>query len=506
MQIILFPDQMRQLEQAHFARSGMPSHLLMGRAALELAHAMDERGLVRGKRMTFVCGNGGNGGDGLEAARLCQALGARCSVVLAAPRGSVRGDAVHYLNLLPDSIPIRALDEVSEPDVWVDALFGIGLSRDVTGLPAQCIERMNASPAPVVSVDIPSGLDGRTGDILGCAVRADVTVTFQHAKPGHYLRHGLDCCGELVIRDIGISDACLDDVTALRPGDPPTPNFLERCSDDYVAALLPRRRHFSHKTTYGHLLLVAGSVGMAGAAAIAAKAAIHSGAGLVTIACPEALVPILQIHAPEAMCLPMPQNEHGALDASAVPALERALRGKTAVAIGPGLSRSASPEIVRAVLRCDLPAVIDADALNLISADSSLKALLGARHLITPHPGEAARLIAATGDEVSDALTLAGLGCSVIYKGAVSLIAGDGQLILSDTGSPCMAKGGSGDMLTGIAGALLAQGLAPTNAGIVASHVHGHAGEAAERALGLRYPAAMDLIAQLPGVWQRLEA
>lgn len=506
MQIILSPDQMRQLEQVYFARSGKPSHLLMGRAASELARAMDERGLVRGKRMAFVCGSGGNGGDGLEAARLCHELGAHCTVVLTVPRERVHGDAVHYLNLLPDAIPIRALDEVSEPDVWVDALFGIGLSRDVTGLPARCIRRMNDSPAPVVSVDIPSGVDGRTGEILGCAVNADVTVTFQHAKPGHYLRHGLDCSGELVVRDISIPEAYLDDVVPLRPDDPSAIRLLERCTDGDAAVLLPHRRHFSHKTTYGHLLLVAGSVGMAGAAAIAAKAAIHSGAGLVTIACPEALVPILQVHAPEAMCLPLKQNERGALDVSAVPALERALRGKTAVAIGPGMSRNASPEIVRTVLGCDLPAVIDADALNLISLDPSLKALLSTRHLITPHPGEAARLIAATGDEISDALMLAHLGCSAVYKGAASLIAGEGRLVLSDTGSPCMAKGGSGDMLTGIAGALLAQGLSPADAGTAASHVHGRAGEAAERALGLRYPAAMDLIAQLPGVWRQLEA
>lgn len=506
MQIILFPDQMRQLEQIFLARSGTPSHLLMGRAASELVRAMDERGLVRGKRITFVCGSGGNGGDGLEAARLCMHMGASCTVVLAAPRESIRGDAAHYLNLLPDAIPVRALDEASEPDVWVDALFGIGLNRAVTGLPARCIRRMNDSPAPVVSVDIPSGVDGRTGDILGCAVNAGLTVTFQYAKPGHFLRHGLDCSGELITRDIGISEEYLDGVSAPCAEWPSASRFLHRCTDADAAALLPRRRRFSHKGTYGHLLLVAGSMGMAGAAAASASAALHSGAGLVTVACPEALVPIMQLNVPEAMCLPLPQNEFGALDASAVPQLERALHGKSAVAIGPGLSRNAAPEIVRAVLSSALPAVIDADALNLISLDPSLKQLLGPHHLITPHPGEAARLIAATCDEISDALALANPGCSVIYKGAASLIAGEGHLILSDTGSSCMAKGGSGDVLTGIAGALLAQGISPACAGVAASHVHGRAGEAAEQALGLYYPTALDQIARLPQIWRQLGA
>ncbi len=501
MQTILSPDQMRQLEQRFFSRTGMPSHQLMARAAAELTRAMDERGFVRGKRMAFVCGSGGNGGDGLAAARMCSDLGARCAVVLAMPAEQFRGDAARYLRLLPESIPIRELEAVSEPDVWVDALFGIGLNREVTGLPARCIERMNASPAAVVSVDVPSGVSGLTGDALGCAVRADMTVTFQCAKLGHYLRHGPDHSGELTVRDIGIPDELLRDVPVLRPGVP----LARRCTDDDAAALLPRRRRFSHKTSYGHLLLIAGSVGMGGAAAIAARAALHSGAGLVTVACPEALVPILQIHAPEAMCLPLPQNDRGALDASAVPLLEGALRGKTAVAIGPGLSRNAAPEIVRTVLSCGLPAVVDADALNLIAADPSLKALLSDRHLITPHPGEAARLIRAGGDEVDDALALSRLGCVALYKGATSLIACGSRLTLSDSGSPCMAKGGSGDMLTGIAGALLAQGLSPADAAWVASHVHGRAGESAERALGLRYPAAMDLIAQLPRVWRQLE-
>ena len=500
MQIIVTPGQMRQMEQNFFRETGTPSSQLMLRAAEELVQAMDERGLVRGRRIAFVCGNGGNGGDGLAAAAICSRMGALCQVALAMPAESFTGDARLYLDALPANVPLRSLAEIDEPDVWVDAFFGIGLSRNVEGYPAECIGRMNASDAVVVSVDVPSGLDSRTGDILGCAVHADLTVTFQHPKIGHFLRRGMDACGELVVRDIGVAPEFLTDTPPLTAETP----FLRRPQDSDIAALLPKRRHFSHKGTHGHLLLVAGSRGMAGAAAIAARAAVHSGAGLTTIACPQEVVPILQILVPEAMCIPLPQNAAGAVSDEALPILKNALKGKSAVAIGPGLSRSAAPEIIRSVLECGLPAVIDADALNLIAADEALKQLLRDHHLITPHPGEAARLVPLSGDEITDALALRRLGCQVIYKGAASLIAAADRLFLSDTGSPCMAKGGSGDMLTGIAGALLARGMTAANAAIAASHIHGRAGEDAEDKYGLAYPAAMDLIACLPDVWRAL--
>ena len=500
MQIIVTPAQMRQMEQNFFRETDSPSADLMLRAAAELAQAMDERHLVRGKRIAFVCGNGGNGGDGLAAAAICHRMGADCRVILTTSAEAFAGDAKRYLDALPAPVTLCSIDEVGEPDVWVDAIFGIGLSRPVEGLPARCIARMNDSRAAVVSVDVPSGLDSRTGSVLGCAVQADLTVTFQHAKPGHFLQHGLDMCGEVTVRDIGVAPDYLSDTPPLTPEIP----FLHRPLDADIAAMLSLRKHFSHKGTHGHLLLIAGSRGMAGAAAIAARAAIHSGAGLTTIACPQEIVPILQTLVPEAMCIPLPQNSAGAISAEALPVLENALIGKSAVAIGPGLSRNAAPEIVRAVLECGLPAVIDADALNLIAADDSLKLLLRDHHLITPHPGEAARLTPLSGDPITDALALRRMGCQVIYKGAVSIIAADKTLCLSDSGSPCMAKGGSGDMLTGIAGALLARGLPAGNAAIAASHIHGRAGEIAEAKAGRTYPAAMDLIACLPEVWQAL--
>lgn len=492
MQIILTPVQMRAFEERYFQSGRMSSSQLMGRAASELVRVMDERGLVRGKRIAFLCGTGGNGGDGLAAAALCHVLGAQCLVVLAQPAGRYTGDALHYLQNLPDGVVVCPLHAVGTPDVWVDALFGIGLNRPVSGLYAECIEQMNASDAPVVSVDIPSGIDGLTGDILGCAVEADVTVTFQHPKPGHFLRHGMDFSGELMVCDIGIPSEFLQLVPPLEDQHP----FLLQPEDSAIAAMLPRRRHFSHKNTHGHLLLIAGSRGMAGAAAMAACAALHSGVGLLTIACPKEIVPILQTLAPEAMCLPLPQDENGCISADAVETLTNAFTGKSAVAIGPGLSRNLPSVILQTVAACGLPAVFDADALRPTHWQPY--------HIITPHPGEAARLLQPSRHEIDDALRLHDSCPQVIYKGAASIIATDDGLYLSDTGSPCMAKGGSGDVLTGIAGALLARGMSAAKAAVAASHVHGRAGEAAARKHGLSYPTAMDLIACLSEVWQAL--
>lgn len=492
MQIILTPEQMREAEQRYFRATGTPSADLMRTAAAALALAMDERGLVRGKSIAFLCGTGGNGGDGLAAAAICRRMGADCRVVLSQPAEKYTGDAALYLSELPPEIPVCAIGDIPSPDVIVDALFGIGLNRDIGGEPARLIAWVNASCAPVVSVDIPSGIDGRTGDIRGCAVRAALTVTFQHAKIGHFLRHGMDFSGEIDIRDIGVTEEFLTRLPPLHGAQ----DFLHHPQNGDIAAMLPPRRHFSHKNSHGHLLLIAGSRGMAGAAAMAARAALHSGAGLVTIACPAEIVPILQTLAPEAMCLPLAQDESGCISAAALPALTAAFSGKSALAVGPGLSRRIPQAILDSVADSGIPAVFDADALRAVR--------FRPHHLITPHPGEAARLIAATGDEIADALALHALGPQVIYKGAASVIAADDRLYLSDTGSPCMAKGGSGDALTGIAGALLARGLSAAQAAVAASHIHGLAGEAAERKFGLTYPTAMDLIACLPEVWRAL--
>ena len=255
----------------------------------------------------------------------------------------------------------------------------------------------------------------------------------------------------------------------------------------------PRRRN-SYKGNYGHLLIVAGSRGMAGAAAICAQAAMRAGAGLTTVACPESILNIIQTLAPCAMALPLPE-ENGALSERAVPELKAAMAGKTCVACGSGLSRRCAPEVVRAVLESELPAVLDADALNLISQDTALQALLGSRHIITPHPGEARRLLGRElTDPISDACALRRMGPQAVLKGASSVIAAGNGVYISASGCAGMAKGGSGDALTGMTGAILAQGVPPETAAYVASQLHGLAGEAAQEEFGERGMLATDLV------------
>ncbi len=483
MRTVLTADQMRRLEAECFKR-GMPSIEAMERAALAVAETLSQR-LPPRALVHFACGPGNNGGDGYAAARLYAARGGRSVVISLGEEARLKGDAL--LNCVraheTPRVWFREAEAPGErPDAWVDAMFGIGISRPLDERSAVLARRMAADRrlgSLVVAVDVPSGLDANTGRALGEAVVADVTVTFEYLKGGHVLSAGPEYCGEVVVAPIGLDGEVPDAARLIEAGD--------------LRGALPRRSRETHKNTFGHLLLVAGSVGMAGAALIAARAALKSGVGLLTIACPASVVPILQLGAPNAMCAPLPE-ENGAISGDALPVLLEQLRGKTAVAVGPGLSRRAHPGIVRLALESGLPAALDADALNLLAENPDLKALLKPHHVLTPHPGEAARL---TGEKPSDliagARALRALGATAILKGPTSAICGE-ALYLSMSGSPGMARGGSGDALTGILGALLAQRLPPEKAAWVADELHGLAGERAAALHGVVSMGAMDLV------------
>ena len=390
-------------------------------------------------------------------------------------------------------VPVSDTAE-SASRVWVDLLFGA--SGDTHGI---WIRRMNADRergGAVASVGLPAGLDGLTGRAGAACVRADLTLCLQRPAVGCVLADGLDVSGEHVILDLGLSNEISEDAPALID------------AADVRRALLPRPRNF-HKGNAGHLLIVAGSMGMAGAAAMCAMSAMRTGAGLVTVACPASIVPILQVLAPCAMCVPLPEAD-GALSGAAAGSLEAILPGKTAVVCGCGLSRHASPEVVRRVLSCGLPALLDADGLNLISEDDGLKALLRPHHLITPHPGEAARLLGRPmRAPLADAMALRELGGQALLKGAATVIPVGRRTVISVSGTCGMAKGGSGDCLSGIIGALMAQagrdvtGEALAMCAAVGSELHGVAGEIACAARGVRGMLPLDLIEALPEALMR---
>ena len=495
MRTLITPQAMRAGEARYFASSGVPSIEVMERAATALAERIASE-LPVGATIYFACGTGGNGGDGSACARL---LHERYNCTIVQPKPPKSPDAIANLRRAMNCGVTVAEDasQLPQPDAWVDALFGTGLSRAPGGAEGVLIGRINADHAHgarVYAADVPSGLNGETGQAYDPCVQADATITFQYLKTGMTLADGLDVCGEIRIADVGF------------PADGFEHNTAALIGPDDLGRILQKRPRNVHKGDCGHLLIVAGSLGMAGAAVLCAKAALRSGAGLVSVACVRSIVPILQTLAPQAMCIPLAE-EDGAISAEALPALEAALRGKSAVAVGPGLSRRADAGVLRLVLESNLPAVIDADGLNILSEHRELMALLRSQHVLTPHPGEAARLLGRNcTNPLADAAALTELGANALLKGAASVICAPERPTAYVSASGCrgMARGGSGDVLTGILGAILAdrRGVNPAQAAACASEIHGLAGELAQRRYGARSMNAADILEFLPEVFR----
>ena len=486
------PQDMREMERAFLEGTGYPSLLLMEHAAQAVVRALAS--LVRAdSRVLFVCGGGNNGGDGCAAARLWLAQGGRADVWLLRSPSQMKGDAgvnARLLSACGAQVTVLYGDAPRiAPDTAaaVDALYGTGLSREIDGAGLSCVRAMNESGLPVVAVDIPSGVDGATGQVLGEAVRAQVTVTFHRAKHGHVLFPGRLLCGRLQIADIGI----LPDWDGAQG--------IDVLEDADAAALLPDRPRDAHKGTFGHVLCVAGSAGMAGAACLCAQAAVRSGAGLVTAACAGEVLPVLQSRVPCAMAKAVCEGAY--LSAQAGEALEALAKGKRALVVGPGLgAKEETWAAIAPLLAMDMPKVIDADALNLLAQYGGG---VGKGAVLTPHPGEMARLM---GVSTADILAApadyaqqlsADLGACVVLKGATTVIAQGEDVSMNMTGCDGMATGGSGDVLAGVIAGLMAQGMPPYDAARAGAFYHGRAGEAAQVQRGARAMCAWDLCESL---------
>lgn len=465
---IITPARMRAAEIAYMQQSGTPSIVLMERAAEALAEAILSRtdgGVV------LLCGPGNNGGDGYAAARLLHARRRAVEVWSLCDPESLKGDArinmekcralsidVRYIRVLPKAPPEGTA-------LLVDALFGTGLHAPLAGMYAEAARYMNASPLPVLAVDMPSG----TKELC---VMADTTVTFHRMKPCHMLFPGRRCAGEVIVADIGMPDTHWpDDFTCLEASD--------------VSRMLAPRPLDAHKGTSGHVLCIAGSFGMAGAASLCANGALRTGAGLVTVLCPKDTVPMVQTLAPCAMCRGPEQ-------------LCDAIQRVDSIAVGPGLAADALGEAdVSMIIGSGKPQVWDAEALNWLAAHGGK---LPECAVMTPHPGEAARLLAVDTKAVTDDPVQAAhdlfyrYGAVVLLKGATTVIVGEGVQALDISGSPGMATGGCGDVLTGIIASLLAGGMMPFDAAGLGALLHGRAGETAAARRGVRSMIAMDLL------------
>ncbi len=445
MDITITPEEMKALETDYMQQTGVPGALLMEHAAQGVAAALGRHAAPSG-RVLFLCGPGNNGGDGYASARLWQARGGQS--VIAEMSSAPRGDAGMNRELARQMgislHPLRdAAAQLNGCDAVCDALFGTGLDRAIEGEAAAIIAQVNAAGKPVIAVDIPSGLHGKTGHPTGPVIRATETVTFHRMKQGLLLGESADWAGQIAVQPI-LMPAAWGDVPGLRcmtPADLP--------------ALLPPRRPGAHKGTYGKAVLLVGSYGMAGAAALCARACVKAGAGLVYVLCPAAVLPVVQVLVPGAVCAALPERD-GEIAPEAAEMASAWLHGATCGAIGCGLGQSkALLPILAAFRAAACPVIWDADALNLLAASTDLLPL-PAHHVITPHPGEAARLLRASvpaveGDRLAALRHLhARCGCGVLLKGARTLMTDGKVTAVNRFGSPAMAKGGSGDILTGL--------------------------------------------------------
>lgn len=504
---------MQELDRLTIEQFGIPGLDLMERAGRSCADVIEARyGSCGGREAVIFAGKGNNGGDGFVIARLLHDRGWRVSLLLHGSRDEIRGDALVNLQKVPQGVTVgdgATLDMAAtgrllgSATLLVDALLGTGLKSEVAGTYAASIGLINAAERPVVAVDIPSGVDATTGRILGSAVRADLTVTFALAKLGQILYPGAACTGELLVTDIGIPA----ELTAAAAG-------VEYVDEARAVAMVRRRSRVCHKGDNGHSLIIAGSTGKSGAAAMAANSAMRSGAGLVTLAVPASIHGILEIKTTEAMTVPLADNGAGSLPLAALAELRALLSGRDVLAIGPGLGLAPeTQQVVRDVVAtAPRPLVMDADALNAVVGHLDLLRSVAAPAVImTPHPGEMGRLTGLSVAEIeADRLTIAGRFAAenrvyLVLKGAATVIAApDGRLAVNASGNPGMASGGMGDVLTGVITALLAQGYEPFVACCLGVYCHGAAADLVARDRGEIGMIATDVQEMLPLVFKML--
>ncbi len=520
---ILTAAQMREIDRITIEELGLPSLTLMENAGARFVEALEARFAPLGKqRITLLCGKGNNGGDGFVIARQ---LWMRHNIVpriilLADPQQLSPDAAVNYRYLTRigiEAFVVRNLEEwitakqdLLDSTLLIDAILGTGLQRPLDGLALEVVSDVNSSFAhvPIVAVDMPSGLPSDSGDYFGEAVRAAVTITFTAPKVSQIFPPNSYSAGELVVQSIGTPPELL-----LERGD----FFLNLLEPADVAPLLGKRLRDAHKGDFGHVLLVAGSRGKTGAAALAGRAALVAGAGLVTVATAESALPLIAASMPELMTEALPETESGAISMRAFDygLLDKMLEGKTLLAIGPGLSQhpETAAMVKRIVHESKLPMVIDADGLNALAGATELLDGRERTIVVTPHPGEMGRLTGISSSDVQarrveTARAMAmGHQIYVVLKGHTSLIAEPGgQVFVSNTGNPGMASAGMGDSLTGITAAFLAQFSGRPAAQVISAavYLHGLAGDLAAAELGELPVTASDIMRFFPAALKKV--
>lgn len=529
---IVTSEEMRDIDRRTVEEYGVSGTVLMENAGRSVVDKIKE--LYGRKRVVVICGSGNNGGDGMVVARDLHNEGWDVKVFLASSPEALKGDALlQYGAASRFGVPLRGIDELLGTPAFafrshtliVDAIFGTGLSKPITGRLSEVITCINRSGMPVVSVDIPSGVSSDNGQVMGCAVKADVTVTFGLPKRGHILYPGAELTGRLFVEDIGFPRELLEKGLF----------GAELIEKEEAAAMIPRRRNYSNKGDYGHVLIVAGSTGKTGAALMAAKACLRSGAGLVTLGFPESLADIFQSRVTEEMTLALPDTGHGALSGKAYrKILDFADDRADVIAVGPGIGVTEdTSRLVKSLIRNSArPLVIDADGINSIRGDKGLLKNAKSQVILTPHPGEMARLLGGSKRYVGrvggsssgkshSAVAIADIekdrigtassfaretGTVLVLKGVPTVITSpDGISYINSTGNPGMATAGTGDVLTGVVSGLLGRNRDPLQACILGVYLHGLAGDLVSAEKGQHSMIATDIIEKLPAAFLSLK-
>lgn len=517
MMKIVTANEMKEIDRIAIDVYGIPGLVLMERAGLSVALKIRE--IYPKKKVVILCGGGNNGGDGLVVSRNLHNWGFDVKVFLSSEPKKMSSDAsVQYKIALKSGINIFPINDllthypslINRHCLIVDAIFGTGLSKPVTGKLSDIFSFINKSGVPVISVDIPSGISSDNGQILGTAIKADHTVTFGLPKRGHLLYPGAEYSGRLYIEDIGFPAALLKSENLM----------VEMITNKTVSGLIPHRQRYSHKGDYGHVLIIAGSKGKTGAAIMTAHSCMRSGSGLVTLAIPSSLIDVFQCRVTEEMTLPLP-DDNGVIKSEALNNIFDFVRLKNidVIAIGPGIgvTRDTCFIITELIQRSPVPLVIDADGINSLcmshNSDIRTKILRKAKSpvILTPHTGEMSRLIQKaedrqeTEEEIRTYIEKDRIDAAVsfsketssylVLKGVPTIVAEpEGRAFVNTTGNAGMATAGTGDVLTGIIASLLGQGLNPSEASIVGVYMHGLSGDMAKKEKGEQSLIASDII------------
>ncbi len=507
--------QMNEIDSRTINEIGIPGTVLMENASLKVVEeVLKSLGNAAGKSVFILAGKGNNGGDAFAVARHLFNMGADTKVYIVANKKDVKNDAALNLNILEkmkvETVELLADFQIPQletalkaADLIIDGVLGTGFKGKINGILEKAIELVNSAGKPVISIDIPSGVNGDTGETLGICVKADKTVTFALPKTGLVVYPGCKFAGELIVADISIPKSVIESMDIK----------LNLMDAGFVSKLIPERYGESNKGDYGKVLIISGSEGMTGSGCLTASAALRTGAGLVYLGVPASLISVYNSSLIETIVIPLEDNKTGFISKESMVEILGKMDRMDAVAVGPGLSTGEDIfYIVSSIIEnSKVPLVLDADALNAISKDVSVLKKLKSEAVITPHPGEMARLCGISIKDVqNNRIRIARefadkWGITVVLKGARTVIAyPDGSTYINPTGNPGMASAGMGDVLTGVILSLIGQGLKPCDAAAAGVYIHGAIGDLVAEKIGVHGLIASDLVKELPYSMQKI--